>query len=352
MADEDKEDKTEQASERRIRTAWDEGQIPMGKDLAMAATMAAGFCALLIAGGYFCQALVSSIAETLINLSHPDFGNLTTRLIKPVVLALVICVCSAGAGAIVCIIQTKGRIWPNLAIPNFEKLFQGAKLARLIKTEFLVDLGISFLKAIAISGVIWLATADDFLGLVRLLQVPAKEQLAEAFSPPANAVTKVLLVLFVFAGVDFALTRHRFTTKMKMTKQEAKREYKEEEGDPLLRSRRKRKHRELAKGRPAVDVPRADALVVNPTHIAVAIRYRKEESKAPKVICKGKGHLAQTMREIARSHSIPIVQDVPLARLLYKRVKVGKEVPADTYRAIAAILAFVYRSTGRIPGGG
>ncbi len=136
-----------------------------------------------------------------------------------------------------------------------------------------------------------------------------------------------------------------------MTRDEQRREAKQDEGDPALKGKRKQRHRELAKQRARIEVPRADALLVNPTHIAIALRYRKDEGHAPRVTAKGKGQLAEHMRELAREHGIPIVQDVPLARLLYKRVKVGREVPADTYRAVAAILAFVYRLTGKAAAG-
>ncbi len=94
-------------------------------------------------------------------------------------------------------------------------------------------------------------------------------------------------------------------------------------------------------------MPRADALVVNPTHIAIAIRYRRDEGRAPRVTAKGKGALAELMRDLARENAVPIVQDIPLARLLYRKVKVGREIPAQTYKAVAAVLAFVYRVTGR-----
>jgi flagellar biosynthesis protein FlhB len=158
-----------------------------------------------------------------------------------------------------------------------------------------------------------------------------------------------MTALGFLAGLELALTRSRFTSKLKMTREEAKREHREEEGDPLLKNRRRRRARELAKGRATVEVPRADALIVNPTHVAIAIRYRKEEGKAPRVIAKGKGQLAEIMRELALAHGIPIVENIPLARLLHKRVKVGGSVPAETFRAVAAILAFVYRVSGRVP---
>ena len=117
----------------------------------------------------------------------------------------------------------------------------------------------------------------------------------------------------------------------------------------MIRARRRRKHRELAKGQAKVEVPRADALVVNPTHIAIALRYRPGEDAAPRVTAKGKGQLAEIMRDLARMHGVPIVEDIALARLLYRRVKVGRSVPMETFKAVAAILAYVYRVLGRNP---
>ena len=200
-------------------------------------------------------------------------------------------------------------------------------------------------------GVTWVTVHDDFLALRSLLDAPPDAQLEGFFAPLAGAAVKVLAAMAVLAGLDLALARFRHARKLRMTRDETRREMKEDEGDPLIRGRRRRKHRELARARIAVEVPRADAIVINPTHVAIAIRYRRDEGRAPRVTAKGQGHLAETMRELARAHGIPLVEDVPLARLLYRRVKVGREIPAETYAAVAAVLAFVYRLTGRVPGG-
>ena len=154
-------------------------------------------------------------------------------------------------------------------------------------------------------------------------------------------------MLALLAGGELGLQHYRFIKKNRMTKEEAKRENKQDEGDPMMRGRRKRKHRELSRSRVRAEVPRADAVVVNPTHVAIAIRYRRDEGAAPRVIAKGKGKLAEIMREVARENGIPIVQDIALARLLYKKVKVGRTVPAETYKAVAAVLAVVYKLVGR-----
>ncbi len=128
-----------------------------------------------------------------------------------------------------------------------------------------------------------------------------------------------------------------------------KREMKEDEGDPLIRGARKRRHREIVRRNALAESKKADVLIVNPTHIAIAVRYRKDQDRAPRVLAKGKGVLAEAMREVARSSGIPIIQDIPLARLLFKKVKSGGTVPADTYKAVAAVLAVVYRMTQRPP---
>ena len=203
----------------------------------------------------------------------------------------------------------------------------------------------------ALGWAAWSSVHADFLTLPQLLGATVADQLAHTSAILVRAAWRMLLVAMALAGADVAVVRWRFMKKMRVTKQEAKRESREEEGDPLLRGKRKSRHRELARGRARVEVPRADALLVNPTHIAIALRYRRDEGRAPRVIAKGKGALAEYMRDLARENAIPIVQDIPLARLLYRKVKIGREVPASTYKAIAAILAFVYRITGRQPGG-
>ncbi len=352
MADSEKDDKTEQESQRRVRAAYDEGQVPLGKDIGVAATLAAGACALLLAGGKILHELVRIVAEAMRTFAERDPGAAMPRLGPLLMFAVMVCGSAALASLAVTFSQTRGGFWPDLAMPKFERLWEGNKLGRLVSKQFLVDIGLSLVKVVALGLVIWSSVKADFLTLPALLNASPTAQLSALFAPLSRALGRVLVVLFLIAGADLAISHRRFHERMKMTRDEAKRESKEEEGDPLLRGRRRRKHRELVRGRARVEVPKADALIVNPTHIAIAVRYRKREGPSPRVLFKGKGALAEVMREIARENSIPIVQDVPLARLLYKRVKIGREIPAETYRAVAAVLAFVYRVTGRNPNAG
>jgi flagellar biosynthesis protein FlhB len=208
-------------------------------------------------------------------------------------------------------------------------------------------MGLVLVKIVTLSLALWWALADEFVTLPRMLTTGADGLLTSTFAPVGRALVKALTVMAVLAGADLALTRFRHRRRLRMSKDEIKREMRDEDGDPAFRARRRRKYRELVKGRIAVEVPRADVVVVNPTHFAVALRYRAAEDRAPRVTAKGQGVHAERIRELAREHGVPIVENVPLARLLYKRVRIGRSVPVETFKAVAAILAFVYRALGR-----
>ncbi len=345
MSDEE-DDKTELISQRRLHQAEEEGRLPIGRDAVTVAGLMGGVLALALAGPKLRDALVSVVGSAVRQAGSHAPAQIPGAARDVLLWTLAICVAAAVAPTIAVFAQTQGRIWPQLALPTLERLSQG-KLTRLLSKDFWIDLGIAFLKVAAVGGAAWLALEGELKSLRNLIGVAPVDHLELTFAPLLKAAVKVIAALSALAALDLFFTRRKFFSKLKMTKAEAKREHREEEGDPMLKGKRRRKARELAKGRATVEVPRADAIVVNPTHIAIAIRYRKDEGKAPRVIAKGKGQLAEIMRDLARSHGIPIVQDVPLARLLYKRVKVGGSVPADTYKAVAAILAFVYRVTKR-----
>jgi flagellar biosynthetic protein FlhB len=355
MADDTpEEDKTEAPSSKRLEKAFEEGQVPLGRDFNAVAGFAAGTAVLVVTGGTLRDSLVRLITastEALTTASSTSPRTLFPLAMKPLMVAGAACAAAAAAGAIAYVAQTRGRIWPNLAMPDLSRVFQGGKLTKLFSKKTALDLVLSLFKMLTVAWAVWSCLRDDFLTLPRLLFARPDVQFAMLFSPLAKGAVKVLTAMAIWAGVDLAVQHLRFRKQMRMTKEEAKREYKEEDGDPMMKGRRRRKHRELAKGRAAVEVPKADVLVVNPTHIAIAIRYRAGESAAPKVTAKGKGQLAEYMRDLARENGIPIVENIPLARLLYRRVKVGRTVPAETFKAVAAILAYVYRVTGRVPGG-
>jgi len=353
MANED-EGKTEAATDRRLAKAFEEGEVPLGRDAMVVGNMAFALVALSMFAVPLRNTLTQLLRDRFTALADVAHGpaDQSSSLFVHVVMIAVGVSCAAAAGAIVVgLVQTRGGIWPERSAPDLTRLIGGGKLMALFSTKTFTDIGLSLLKVIfigtAVSG-IW---RDRFMALPALFTASQSSLLGTGASWLWPVLVRALTAAGLLAGLDLALQHHRFRERLKMTRDEVKREGKEDNGDPMIKGKRRRRMREISKGRVAVEVPRADALLVNPTHIAIAIRYRKDEGAAPRVIAKGKGKLAEIMREIARENGIPIVEDIPLARLLYKRVKVGRSVPAETYKAVAAILAFVYRLTGKRPGG-
>jgi flagellar biosynthetic protein FlhB len=341
------EDRTEQASSRRLQQAHEEGNVALSRDVSLVAGIAVGGWTLVMAGPGLRDALVELVRHAGQNFATGQPRDLVPALTRPALLAIQVCVAVGLAAALSFLIQTRGGFWLELVLPRMDRVVGGGRLGRMFRKDLPIDVGMTLVKTATVGWALWSAFRDGFLTLPRLVGLPAHALLPAVFAPLAGGLARIVAALALVAGADLALTRYRFRKKMMMTKEEAKREYREDEGDPLIRSRRRRRHRELAKGRVASEVPRADVLLVNPTHIAIALRYRAGEDKAPVVLAKGKGQLAEIMRDLARSNGIPIVEDIPLARLLYKRVKIGRAVPADTFKAVAAILAFVYRIVGR-----
>ncbi len=157
---------------------------------------------------------------------------------------------------------------------------------------------------------------------------------------------KVLLVLFLLAIIDYLFQRFTYMKNLRMTKQEVKEERKDTEGNPQIKQRIRSVQMEMMRRRMMSAVPEADVIVTNPTHFSIAIKYDRDKHDAPVVVAKGKDNIALKIREIAKEHNIPLVEDKPLARLLYKSVDIGQYIPAHLYRAVAEILAYVYKLRG------
>lgn len=348
MADgqDDDEERTEEPSQRRLDEARKEGQVPMSRDVAGAATLLSALAALWIAAGPLSRAAIDLVrrgaspggasAGELLDAGLPLLG------LGALVLATIWLVAVVASGA-----QTGFGFWPQLLAPKPDRLFSISRLVHAFTKDGVVDLVFAAVKATALGGV-GMLVLERFIESTRFPQGLA--------APPVGVIGSGLVRLGMIAAaiavLDMLLQRHRHTKRLRMRKDELRREMKEDEGDPQIKGRRRRKHRDLLKGRIEVEVPRADALVVNPTHISVAVRYRRKSDRAPRVIAKGKGKQAEKMRELAVANGVPIVQNIPLARFLVRKVRVGHEVPAEVYQAVAGVLAFVFKATGRVPGTG
>ena len=240
MSDESpsKEDQTEAPSAKRLQDAFDKGNVPLGRDFNAVAGFAAGTFALVSVGGSLRDALVHVAAAGARGLeagASVSPRTLIPLVGRPLMIAGSVCVAAAVAGALAYVAQTRGRVWPHLAMPDLSRVFSGGKLAQLFSAKTALDLTISLVKLLTVAWACWSSLRDDFLTLPRLLYARPDVQFAMLFSPLAKGAVKVLTTMAFWAGVDIALQRIRFNKRMKMTKEEAKREYKEEDGDPVMK---------------------------------------------------------------------------------------------------------------------
>jgi flagellar biosynthesis protein FlhB len=349
--DHDQESKTEAASPQKLRHAREEGQLPMGHDVVLAAGTAAAALALIALAGTLRSGLADLLGQAAATVDRTPFSSMAGLAAKPVGAGLAVCAAAGLAAAAATLAQTGGGFWGQKAAPDLARCFNTERLGRMFKKDFVFDLLLNVAKVFAIGAAAWSALEDDLATLPALLTAEPGAQVEAGFGMLATAAKPVLVVVLLLAGLELGLAHWRFAKQLRMTKEELKNEAKEEDGNPQMKGKRRARHRERIRNQARIEVPRADALIVNPTHVAVAIRYRRDEGRAPRVTAKGKGELAEYMRSLARENGVPIVQDVPLARLLYRKVKVGREIPAQTFKAVAAVLAFVYRVTGQRGGG-
>ena len=334
--------RTQQASPKRIREFRQRGEIATSRDLIAVATLGGGAIAGFAASGLSTTAF-TSFTETALRTAD---GNVDSSLASAAATAFAQASTPAIVGALVaCLAAALAQLgWPPaFRLPGFDvgRLFSPGAIAEAFSPKAAARrLFTASAKLAVVASVIATVIATEIShGLTvispaqlgpRLLSAATRIGIAAAFS------------LAALACLDWVLARRRLQSKMKMTSDEVRREHKESEGDPAIKGKRRARMRELAKRRISAEVRGADVVVVNPTHYAVALRYRASEDAAPKVVAKGADDAADHIRTLARSCGVPVLSRPPLARALF-RVAEGGQVPAPLYRAVAEVLAYVYR---------
>ncbi len=320
------------------------GDIALSRELVSAGSLLGAVVGLLACSGMAVSALLGFARDTAIAADGRDRSWLPSAMADTFVTCTGPALIGALVVALLAICLQLG--WP----PAFKGLkLDLARLSPLTNMRQAFGLGgaakrtaTALVKLAAIGGIVAIVLAT---GLVPNALEP--QQLGSvAWSAVSRALLIVGAVIVAIGAVDYVLARRRMKKQMRMTPDEVKREHKESEGDPMVKSRRRQRAREMAKRRLAVNVPKADVVVVNPTHYAVALRYDENTDRAPIVVAKGVDEVAAKIREIARHHGVPVLSRPPLARALHKHVKEGRPVPANLYRAVAEVLAYVYRLRG------
>ena len=349
MAETENEDRTERASEKRLQEAREKGEVPRSRDLSGAMVVLAGASILLsysssiyahmrhiygLGLDYSRDALFS---DTL--MSHAlqaAMGDIFAVLL-PVFGATML----AAVGSTVLI---GGFNFSSEAlIPKFERLDPIAGFGRLFSMNGLIELAKSLLKVAFIGLALVLLLRHDEADVMATGHEAIASGVGHALSLVAHAALLFAVILGVLGGLDAIWQRFDYERRHRMSKQEQKDEHKDTEGNPQLKGRVRQMQYQIARRRMIQEVPKADVVVVNPTHFAVALRYDDARMRAPRVVAKGLDVLAMQIRLVADAHRIPLVEAPPLARALYATTEIGHEIPSALYVAVAQILAYVYQ---------
>ena len=354
MAD---DDKTEQATDKRRQELRKKGQLARSPEVMTAFVLGAGLLGLMIGAGSLYQELGGYTRQILghaaqISLSVDSFPRVVSEALGVLVRGTGALFVAAIVGAILGNVVQVGFMvsWEALT-PDLKRLNPLSGLKNMFQWAKLVDLAKAVLKVVVVTWVAYLSVRGQLAELPAVALFPAGPLLGFTVGLGFEILKNVLMVYVVIAVVDFLFQKWQWEEKNKMSKEEVKDEHKQSEGDPLVRSRIRNLQREMARRRMMAEVPKADVVVTNPTHFAVALRYDPERNAAPEVVAKGVDLVARRIIEVAEEHGVPLYQAPPVARALYHQVELGETVPAQMFQTVAEILAHVYRLSRRsVPG--
>lgn len=348
-------DKSEQPTERRRTQAREQGNIARSTDLTAALLMFTATGALHFLGGNLFHSMAGMMqaslsAPPMLQLEVGSWMKGNWTLLGLIAVSVTPFMGLMMVGALTANLFQVGFLWsPEVLMPKWERLSPAGGAKRILSLYSVARLGGSLGKLVVLSAV---AYAYLHLRLSFYLQLHDVE-IAEVVGLYGQSLVELAfylsLSLLSLALFDYGFQFWKHEQDLRMTKQELREELKEMEGDPHIRMRRRDAHRKLAEARQLKDVALADVVITNPTEIAVAIQYDPAKMPAPMVVAKGMGEVAAQIRRLAAEHHIPLIERKPLARALYRQVKVGGVIPADMYEVFIEILAYVYRVTGRKP---
>ncbi|MER3522582.1 MAG: flagellar biosynthesis protein FlhB [Ignavibacteria bacterium] len=344
------EQRTEPASHKKRTDARAKGSVAKSIDVNSALVIVFGLLILSI-GGAGLAAKLSAVAQSVfgslsaVNLTPENVHRLVADGLSGFFLALMPILFGLMLVGVIASVAQVGFLFTwEPVLPKFSKMNPLAGLRRvMLSARSVVELSKGIAKVAIVGLVAYNATQAVVSDAVLLVDSDAAAILEFMVKASLNVGWKVGLAFFVLAAADYAFQRWEHEKSLRMTKHEVKEESKEAEGDPTIKGRIRAIQRQIAYRRMMQDVPKADVVVTNPTHLAVALKYEMEKMNAPRVVAKGADLLAQRIKEIAREHDVPIVEDKPLAQMLYKTVEVGDEIPEKLFQAVAQVLAFVYR---------
>lgn len=353
-------EKTEKPTAKKLEDARKEGQVAKSREISNALTMIALFVLLKVCLSFLGDQFLGSFEDSynhipdLIKLTDGkirsgDFSVLLFHMLSRMLLGMApFLVVGFVVAFLADFLQVKWKVTTKPLQPKFSKLNPINGFKRIFSANSLMELLKSVLKIGLISYVVYTTVKDKLQVIYLLFHMTLWQGIATAADIAISIGLKVSIVYVVIAVLDFAYQKHKFNKDQMMTKQEIKDEYKDAEGDPAVKGKQKQRMQEASRRRMMQDIPKADVVITNPTHFAVAIQYDTKVAAAPVVLAKGEDHLAAKIKEVARENKVEIVENKPLARMLYYNVDIGQQVPPELYQAVAEVLAMVYHMQGKI----
>ena len=353
-------EKTEEPTAKKLEDARKEGQVAKSKEIANGLGLLALFLLLKIMVGSIGTSFLESFSMVYnripvickLNGGASPMGDISmllrTVMLRLLIILLPVLLIGFAVAFVSDLFQVKWRPTSKPLQPKFSKLNPLNGVKKIFSAQSLVELVKSVAKILLIALVTYSYIKNKGGLLYALYDMSMMQAVNLIGETVIELGIRISAIYMIIAGADFMYQKYKFKNDMKMTKQEVKEEYKNAEGDPEIKGKIKARMREASQRRMMQAIPKADVVITNPTHYAVAIRYDTEVAPAPIVVAKGSDYLAQKIKQIARENNVEIVEDKPLARMLYANVDVDKQIPPELYQAVAEILAMVYHAQGKV----
>ena len=344
-------DKTEKATPKKLDDARKEGRVARSSDLINGFMLLLMFFVLKLFGGIMANLFLNSFVKyynKASDISMEVFDvrqavNLSNEIVLDIVIAsLPVLIGSFVVALVGNIVQVGWKVTGKPLKPKLDRLNPIGGLKRMFSQEKVVELIKSILKVLAIALVAYNEVKDRWKFILNLYDFEFMQAILNIFDIVLDVGIKISVIFVVIGLADFGYQKWKHLHDLRMSKQEVKDEMKQSEGDPQIKGQIRQKMREGARRRMMQDLPKADVVITNPTHFAVAVKYDKETAEAPYVLAKGADYVAANIKEIAKQNNIEIVENKPLARMLYYNVEIGDQIPPELYQMVAEVLAYVY----------
>lgn len=350
-------EKTEEPTAKKLEDARNKGQVMRSTEVVTAATLLVFFIMLKILVGFIGNRFLEGFHQSIGYIEDYTGNPFTVNSARTLVREAFLNILAAGfpimiAGFVVTVlsilVQVKWKVSTEPLKPKIDKFNPVSGMKRLFSKDKIMEFLKSAAKVVVLAYVVYSYLKDQWPLIYKMYSYTLPQAIAVIGDTVISIGIRISVFFAVIAVFDLFYQKWKFHQDMMMSKQEVKDEYKNSEGDPKVKSQQRQRMQQASQRRMMQDLPNADVVITNPTHLAVAIKYDKETHEAPVVIAKGADYLAQKIKETARMNSIEIVENKPLARMLYHNVEIGAEIPPELYQMVAEVLAYVYSLQGRL----